>query len=110
MFERDVTAGGVSGWQSNGRSRGAELHVELPARTTVGIVRLEEMIEHGQNVRGYRVLSSPGSGEWNVLCQGTTIGYTKLNRVAPTPVKRLRVLIDTVVERPEPVTIRVYAS
>jgi len=52
-------------------------------------------------------LYSAGTGDWGVLSRGTTIGYAKMDRFAPTVMRRLRLVIEDAVATPEPVTITV---
>ena len=61
----------------------------------VGIVSLREDITRGQAVARYEVQGSDG-GPWKTLSRGTTIGYRKLDRIAPTTVLRTRVLFHEV--------------
>ena len=61
----------------------------------VGIVSLREDITRGQAVARYEVQGSDG-GPWKTLSMGTTIGYRKLDRIAPTTVLRTRVLFHEV--------------
>jgi alpha-L-fucosidase len=74
-----------------------------------GLVRIEEEIARGQAVARYAVYGSDG-GPWQVLSRGTTIGYAKLDRFAPTAVRRVRLVIEDAVAAPEPVTVRLYAA
>lgn len=39
---------------------------------------------------------------------GTTIGYSKLDVLAPTPMNRARLVLSYVVDEPEPITLRLY--
>lgn len=108
MFARDLSAGASRGWRSTG-SRSAELDVDLGGPVTIGIARLEEDIARGQCVARYTLLGT-NSGEWDVLSQGTTIGYTKLDRFAPTTVRRVRLMIHDAVATPEQIALKLYMA
>ena len=93
-------------WQITG-ARTAQLTVDLARTSAVSVVRLEEEISRGQVVAAYRVEGARGDGVWRELSRGTTIGYTKLDRVQAS-LRRLRVTIDDAVAGPEPITIQAY--
>ena len=108
MFAEGAVAGR---WVTGGRTgaRTAELDMDLARPETVGITRLEEDITGGQAVARYTLYGSDG-GSWQVLSRGTTIGYAKLDRFAPTAVRRIRLVIENAVAAPAPVTVRLYAA
>jgi alpha-L-fucosidase len=85
----------------------AESTLTFATPATIGVLDLAESIAEGQRVARYRVETDDGRG-WQPLAQGTTIGHRKLERVTAAGVQRLRVLLDETVERPLPITIRVY--
>jgi hypothetical protein len=47
---------------------------------------------------------------WRVLSRGTTIGYTKLDRFTPSPVRRVKVAVDDAIVAAEPITVRLYGA
>ncbi len=59
---------------------------------------------------GVWVLEGDDGTRWRVLSRGTTIGYRKLDRLAPVPVRRLRLTVEDAVDVPHPVRIGVYAG
>ena len=83
----------------------------LPRPTTIGVVRLGELIERGQQVARYRVEGDSGDGIWRELSRGETIGYCKLDRV-PTPVSltRLRVTVEEFLDAPSTLLVRAFAA
>ena len=89
-------------------SRSAELMVEFPRTESVSIIRLRENIARGQVVAAYRVEGAGNDGAWKQLSSGTTIGYSKLDRLGAVSVRRLRVTIDDAVAEPEPITLEAY--
>lgn len=85
----------------------AIFEVDLGRTVTASVVRLAEDITKGQAVAKYTLQGSDG-GEWRVLSSGATIGYARLDRFEPAPVRRLRVVIEEAVAAPEPLTIGVF--
>src|SRR6266550_3840989 len=83
--------------------------VELDFGRTVSIslARLEEDIARGQSVARY-TLYGAADGGWRELSRGSTIGYTKLDRFAHTPVRRVRLSIEDSVGRPGEIILRLY--
>jgi alpha-L-fucosidase len=107
LFAEDLAAGGsVAGAV---RPPPSEKEVDLGRSVPVSMVRLAEDITRGQVVARYRVLGSNG-GEWQPLSRGTTIGYAKLDRFAPTTVRRVRVVVDEVVAPAGPIDVKVFAG
>ena len=89
---------------------GGRAGVEIALAHTMMIdgVRLGEDIEHGQTVARYVVSALTAQGR-RLLARGTTIGYAKVDRFAPTPVNRIRLEIEDAIDRPRHVTIRALA-
>lgn len=85
----------------------AESTLTFAAPVTIGLLDLAESIASGQRAARYRVETDDGRG-WQPLTQGTTIGHRKLEKVSAGGVRRLRVLLDETVDRPLPITIRMY--
>jgi alpha-L-fucosidase len=106
MFAHDLAATARRTWRTSG-PRSAELELDLGKAIPVSIARLQEEIAHGQSVAKY-TLYGASDDAWRVLSRGTTIGYTKLDRFAPTPVRRIKVVIDDAMATPEPITLGVY--
>ena len=74
----------------------------------VSIIDLREDITRGQIVAQYHVEGADNDGQWQTIARGTTIGYRKLDRVTPVPVRGLRVMIDDALETPRPLQISLY--
>lgn len=90
--------------------RTAEAEVDLGRTVTTGVVRVEENIERGQSIARHRLEASIDGRDWRVLARGTTIGYARIHRFEPGPARRLRVVIEEAVARPEPIAIRAYEA
>jgi alpha-L-fucosidase len=96
-----------SNWMVTG-PRTAELVIDFGRTQSTSILRLEEDITRGQIVAAYRVEGAGDDGVWKPLSHGTTIGNTKLDRVPPTSVRRLRIQILDAVAEPEPILVQAY--
>ena len=108
IFRDDLARGAAPAWRAVGE-RGAVAELDLGRTVTASIADLREAIEHGQAVARYRLEGSDG-GPWRPLAGGTTIGYRKLDRFAPTPLRRVRLTIDDAVRPPRPVRIALHAG
>jgi alpha-L-fucosidase len=97
--------GARSRWSVTG-VRTARLDVTLSSSSLVSVVRLAEDIARGQSVARYTLHASNG-GAWSELTRGTTIGYAKIDRVAPTMLRKLRLVVEGGSETPSPVTLAV---
>jgi alpha-L-fucosidase len=116
LFATDLAAHAKRHWQrATGGNNSAVAELDFGHTETIGTVRLEENIAKGQLVSRYTLSASESATsnsptDWRVLSRGTTIGYARIDRLTPTPVRRLRLEIEDALAPPEPVTIRVYAG
>jgi alpha-L-fucosidase len=108
LFAVDLAAGATTRWRATG-PRSAVGEIDLPAAVEVGVVDLREEITLGQRVARFRLEARAG-GAWREITRGTTIGYRRLERVARTPVRQLRVTIEDAVELPELVRVGCYSG
>ena len=108
LFERDLAAAAKPSWKVITPSS-AELELDLGSSVSVSVARLQENIERGQSVARY-TLYGAADADWRQLSRGTTIGYTKLDRFAPTTVRRVRLVIEDAVAAVEPITLKLYAG
>ncbi|MDE3054140.1 MAG: alpha-L-fucosidase, partial [Gemmatimonadota bacterium] len=107
-FERDLAKGARAEWTVT-RWGSAQLDLALDRPGTAAVVRLEEPTREGQAVARYTMYGSDG-GDWQVLSRGTTIGYAKLDRFAPSRVRRARLVIEAAVALPRQIAIRLYGG
>jgi alpha-L-fucosidase len=107
-FAIDVAAGKRPSWRQAGGGT-TEVEIDLGGPVTVSAVRLEEDITQGQCVARHTLLGSDG-GAWRVLSRGLTIGYARIERFEPTPLRRVRLTVDEAVEPPRPVRIQLYGT
>ena len=111
LFAEDFAAGRPVHWRVTGpHSTAAEL--DLGRTVTVGISRLEEDVSRGQCVARYAVHGSAEGvgGDWRELVRGTTVGYRKLDRFDPAPVRRVRVVVEDAVAPPRRLRIGLYRA
>jgi len=109
LFARDLAAGKAPAWRKTGE-RGAVAEVDLGTVARIGVVRLGEDIERGQRVSNYALHGAAADGHWQELAQGSTIGACKLERVAPQPLRKLRVTVLDAIAPPLPLRIRAYPA
>ncbi|MBS0590810.1 MAG: alpha-L-fucosidase, partial [Proteobacteria bacterium] len=108
LFAHDLAAGKKVVWKKTGE-RSAVAEIDPGAAQPIGIVRLAEDIAQGQRVAKY-VLHGAGDGDWKELAQGSTIGACKLDRIAPTTLRKLRVTVLDAIAPPSPLRVAVYPA
>jgi alpha-L-fucosidase len=97
-------------WRVHG-TRAATLDMNIGASTVVSVIRLEENITRGQRVARYTISGAFGLDELKPIATGTTIGYTKLERLSPPRrLSRIRLSIDDAVAEPEQIRVRIFSS
>jgi len=110
LFAQDFAAGHQVHWHSTGPVA-AVGEVDLERTVPVAIARLEEDISRGQCVARYAVHGTvAGDGNWRELARGTTIGYRKLDRFEPVPVRLVRVVVEDGVATPRPLRIGLFGG
>jgi alpha-L-fucosidase len=98
------------GWKI-GPGKRIEGMAALPQPTALGVIRLAERIDEGQQVARYRIEADMGDGAWRPLVRGETIGYCKLDRVTTSGrVARLRIVIDDFAETITTIQVRLFAA
>jgi alpha-L-fucosidase len=105
LFEHDLAASA-----QRETAREGSLTYTLPRAERIAIIRLAEDIERGQCVSRFTVEGSNDWGEWHTLASGTTIGYARLLRLAPSMVRRVRVRIDETIGSPARVGVQLFAG
>jgi alpha-L-fucosidase len=106
LFANDLARDGLASWRGDTGMTGVGT-LELAAPATVGVVDLREVIEEGQRVAAYR-LDGRVDGRWQELSRGTTVGYRRLVRIAPTRLDAVRITVTDAVEAPLPTKILLY--
>lgn len=109
LFAREVN-GLTWTWRATA-GRQIEGEATLPSATTIGVLRLGEPVERGQQVARYRIDGDTGDGTWRELSRGETIGYCKLDRVAqPRRITRLRVTVEEFLDAPVTLLAKAFAE
>jgi alpha-L-fucosidase len=94
--------------RTSARTAVAEWKLSRPGAPAV--VRLAENITSGQRVARFTVEGYDGTG-WRRIAAGTTIGYSKLERVtAGTALTRVRLLVEAAAAAPKPVGIELFGA
>jgi len=76
-------------WQPNVSGGGSMFEVVLPKPAQIKTLLTQEYIVNGQRVNGYTI-DALTDGGWKTLVRGETVGYKKLDRVAPVTAAKLR--------------------
>jgi alpha-L-fucosidase len=108
LFTEDLASGRRVRWRRTG-ARTAVAEVDLGRTATAGLLRLEEDIARGQEIARYRVEAGVGD-TWREIARGLTIGYRKLDRFEPGPVRVLRIHIEDAVAPPRAIRVGLYAG
>ena len=96
-------------WSPGADARSGWLQLRFAEPVEFDLIRLEEAIEHGQQIANYRVDVDDGSG-WRPLAWGTTIGNCKLDRVPSTRAHGLRVAIEFAYAAPRLARVALHRS
>ncbi len=85
-------------------ARMATTELDLRGTVTISAARLREDITMGQRVVRY-ALQRFHDGAWQPLSSGTTVGYSRIERFAPIPASRLRVVVEESLDPSVSVTV-----
>ena len=109
-FADDVARGIEPSWATTGE-RSAVCEIGFRRSESVAIVDLREDISRGQAVSRYVVegATDAKATTWRELSRGTTVGYRKLDRFAPTTIHGIRVSIETIAS-PARLNVRAYRA
>lgn len=69
------------------------LYIDLTQKTAINVVQLREPIQLGQRVIVFRLDIMKGAGEWQNICNGTTIGYKRLLQFPRVESQYMRLVI-----------------
>ena len=110
LFADDVTRGIEPSWTTRGE-RSAVCEIGLRRPESVAIVDLREDITRGQAVSRYVVegATDAKATTWRELSRGTTVGYRKLDRFAPTVIHAIRLSIEAIAS-PARLEVRAYRA
>ena len=107
-FAVDVARGRKLAWRWTGPNAMTG-EIDLGRDATIGHIRLEEDITKGQVVSRYIVSALGVLDSWREIARGTTIGYARIDAVAPVRTRRLRILIESI-GAPIHVALRAYEN
>jgi alpha-L-fucosidase len=107
LFEENIAATRTPEWRRAG-ANAAVGELDIGRTANIAMADLREDIAHGQSVARY-TLEGQAGGPWRTLSSGSTIGYRKLDRFEPVPVRRVRMRIEAL-DAPRPVEIRLYSG
>lgn len=80
---------------TRGKWEGSSITLRVSGSSPFNRVVLGEDIAKGQNVRKFHVEARTGSGEWQPIAQGTTIGFKRIVPVSETTATEVRITIDS---------------
>lgn len=106
MLGLDLAAGRRVGWSRDAADM-MVAEVILGRTARIGLIDLGEPIASGQRVAQYRVEVLTARG-WQGVARGTTIGYRRLQPIAPIDAQRIRIVVEAAVESPRPLRIALY--
>jgi alpha-L-fucosidase len=89
--------------------KGEWLEIDLQRPTTFNVAMVQEHIAEGQRVERYRIEAWDGK-DWQVIAQGTTIGYKKLDRFDDVTAMKVRLVIESALVTPLIRTFGLYCS
>lgn len=79
-------------WCAGASTPAQTLTITLPSKQTFDAVSLEEAIQNGQRISGFRVFyRADDAGEWVECASGTTIGAKRVLRLSPIQAKQVKV-------------------
>lgn len=108
LLGEDLAAGRKVGWSRNAADQWVA-EVDLGRSVEVGLLDLGEQIAQGQRVAQYRADALTRQG-WTNLARGSTIGYRRLQPVAPVEALRVRVVIEAAVDSPRPLRVALHSG
>jgi alpha-L-fucosidase len=103
IFDRDIATGVRTFWSAADRT----LNVDLGRTMRFSIADLREDVSGGQTVSSY-LLEREGARGLVPVCEGTTIGFRKLERFAAVEAQRLRLTIRDAVDAPRGISLGLF--
>lgn len=96
-------------WATNDDQTAGEITIDLGQETEVNRILLQEYISLGQRVQEFRV-DALVNGEWNMLVDGTTIGYKVIRKFPVVKTSKVRLIISKSKACPVISNIELYRS
>lgn len=79
-------------WQSKNDSVQPQIEIHFPCIRTVNLAVLQETIETGQHIEGFRIEVKQGGG-WTPVYTGQTVGYKKICRFPDSRTNAVRIAV-----------------
>ncbi len=108
VFGDDLAAVAESRWTATSATT-ATGALDFPREVMAGLLDLREDIWQGQRVARYAV-EGLVRGTWQPITRGTTIGYRRLARFTPVPLRALRITIEDAIEVPLSLAVGLYRA
>ena len=86
-----------------------QIRVDLPEERTFDCFRIQEVIELGHRIRGFRVEALTEEG-WRVLKEGRCIGFCRAERFAPVRARAVRLTVTEAAALPVLRSFGVYSG
>jgi alpha-L-fucosidase len=96
-------------WATNDYQTVGDIIIDLGTDTEVNRIIIQEYIRLGQRVQEFKV-SALINGEWNLLINGTTIGYKVIRKFSVVKTSRIKVTISKSKACPAISNIELYRS
>lgn len=81
-------------WAPNKNQSPWEIYLDFQESVSFNVVQIQEPIQMGQRIVGFRVDIVNEDGEWSEVSRGTTVGYRRLLRFPNVKSQRLRLVIE----------------
>lgn len=107
LREREITRDAKHSWRALAGNL-AESIIEFKEPQTISSFRLAEDIAQGQFVARWS-LQAADDADWRTISRGTTIGYARMERVAPFKARRVKLVVEDAVAAPKRVSLAVFA-
>lgn len=82
-------------WTTNDGTNTGSLLISLGSSKKVDVISIEEAIARGQRINSYRVEYRNGTGAWQLLEEGETIGAKRLVRVPAVMASEIKITVGT---------------
>ena len=121
IFSRDLASDGAitAGWEAlldpdfdqvaASETMLPQIRVDFPEERSFDCFRIQEVIELGHRIRGFRVEALTEEG-WKVLKEGKCIGFCRAERFAPVCAKAVRLTVTEAVALPVLRSFGVYVG
>jgi len=80
-------------WAAREGQTGGVLEIVFPRAATVGFLCLQEAVEMGQRIHGWRAEARLPGGDWREVASGTTVGFKRIVRIGAIPTDSIRITL-----------------